>query len=465
MPQAPILMMNTSTAHVWRRVAKSFSQHTVPAPLQCLLETSDKAPAFSDCRFLPSHTSADTGLNRNLEVCICETPWSWPAATAASFRKKDVIRVQLLRRNVSLLSFDVSLRKRQANGYGLALSRRTSTFDPWAARPDAERVFLVASAIRGLEPTRPDVSIHMLLEFVAHNVLLGFHHQFLGVFLDARGAEFQRTVAALSPFINAGLVTLTSFAVRGVDDVSGSLGLVFLDDYTRFVHFNQVLSLSRGMATHLVLLGASEFLALDAKRFPTIDKLLASLPPLTYPKVYFKLYTFGVADPAGSSGKGPRGPGESVATYYRFAQPFGPLPAFNVAIIPVPWAEKSGCWLCAWHEAAVCGSSETEIARPVRPEDALFVNQEDAQVYFFRQANFDPWQLKRQHYLPESNNYTRHYAQAVHIYLRNLPEAQRLPGPLSPGPRGQQWLRNNGFVECRPSEGCARFGDIFHLKR
>lgn len=461
MPQAPILMINASSLSLWSRVASSLAQRSVPEKngLQCFFtETPGKVAGYSDCFFLPSSTSADTGLNRNLEVCHCDLPWSWTAGEIAEFRnyrKKGVIRVELQRKNASVLNFEVNLRKRQANGYGLGLSRRTSAFDPWN-KERQRNVFLVASAIRPLEPTRPDVSIGMLLEFVSHNVRLGFHHQFLGVFLDARSSEFERTVAALSRFIKAGLVSLTPLSMRGVDDVSGVLGLAFIDDYTRYVHMNQVLALSRGMASHLVCLGASEFLVLG-DRFPFIGQLLYSFPPLVYPKVYYKVKTFGVADPPGTSGKGPS-EGESVSSYYRQGKPFGPLPAFNVAVIPVQL-----CWLVSWHEAAACGTSSFEMDRPVRPDDAVFIEQRDAQVYFFRQSNFDTWQLKREHYPPEANNYTQRYGKNLQNALVEKTSAVA-PPPTPPNfPRGQQWLRTNGFIECKQSEGCSKFSELFSI--
>ena len=483
MPQAPILMLNASMHGTWEKVAKSFALHRFPEPLDCLFHsTSDhKKEIVVSGHFLPSSTSADTGFNRNMEVLQCAVPWTIMSSESHAFRKEDVVHVSLLRRNLTLLSFSLSLRKRQATGgYGLGLSRRTSAWDAWEdkRRPS---IYLAVAVVRPLEPSRPDVSLMTLVQFVQHNVNIGFDHQFIGVFLDARSNEFTRLLLVLRPYIQNKQVSITPLS-RGVDDTSGTLGLIFIDDYTRFLYHNQVLSISRGMASHVVFIHASEFIAFSP-RIDSIQQLLVSLPePLSrknngYPS-YYKFLTFGVADPPGTLRKGP-GDSLFISDYYQGVPPFGPLPAFNVAIVPT-----AVCLLIGWHEAAACGKLDVGrkqfMFRPaVTDDDVYFVAQTDAQVYFFRQANFDPWQLVRQHYLPSAQNFSsKNFAQRCQDALirsgvlvqsaagLQFPAlaAATLVGP-KPFPRGQQYLREKGFIECQHSKGCAFFGAVFGLKR
>jgi hypothetical protein len=427
--------------------------------------------------WLPSHTSADTGFNRNVEVLLCTLP------SAFTSSKDATLLVSLRRDNVTTLAqFPVSMRKRLAKGgFGLSLSRKTSRWDPWQ---DAGGPFLACSVIRPLEPWRPDPPYSMLVEFVQHNVLLGFSHQFLGTFLDRQGSEFARMAAVLKPFIDAGKVTLSSLSLRGVDDQSGALGLVLIDDYVRFVHLNLVLALSRGVADHLVIMQASEFIALSP-RFPTVSALLQSLPlPLsqeggTWP-AYYKIPTFGVEDPRPWS-RGDSGPQELqrsfVSQYYATSQPFGPLPAFNVAVVPT-----KVCLLTAWHDAAACrspssssssGSKGRKADDYVKPSDALLLSPSLAQVYFYRQANFDVWQTRREHFPAALNNHTHLPAMARRTekalvdsgVVAIVDGKLTLRGTAASGtvdlPKGQNYLRQLGtWLECSAAKGCKVFGDL-----
>ena len=482
MPQAPVLMVNKSALNVWRKVASSFQKHRLPRQLSCSFQLDGGGSTLtSQGTWLPSHTSADTGFNRNVEVLLCNLPPAFKSSKDAT------LIVSLTRDNVTMLAqFPVSMRKRLAKGgFGLSLSRKTSRWDPWESAEDGRGTFLACSVIRPLEPWRPDVPYPMLAEFVQHNILLGFSHQFLGAFLDRQGKEFARMAAVLKPFIDAGKVTLSPLSMRGVDDQSGALGLVFIDDYVRFVHLNLVLALSRGVADHLVIMQASEFLA-PAPRFPTISALLQSLPlPLsqeggTWP-AYYKIPTFGVVDPRPRN-RGEGGPHKHlqesfISQYYASSQPFGPLPAFNVAVVPT-----KACLLTAWHDAAVCGSSSGSKGRKaddfVKPSDALLLSPSLAQVYFYRQANFDVWQTRREHFPAALNNHTQSPALAKRteqalldsgvaamvngkLVMRGAsPAAAAVAGTMDL-PRGQNYLRQLGtWLECSAAKGCKVFGDL-----
>ena len=472
MPQSPILMMNRSTLGTWGRVAGSFHKIRLPEATDCSFSGGVTSPGI----FVPSGTSIDTGFNRNIELLRCAIP-TQPQP------QPQQLDVALVRRGVSVLSFSVSMRKRQT-GFGFALSRKSSRLNLWQKGPPANvsSAYLCSSVIRPLEPTRPDVALPLLLEFVEHNVQIGFAHPFIATFLDPRSTEFQSMLAVLQPYIQARQVSLTCLALRGVDDYSGALGLIFIDDYSRYIHQNQCLYLTRGLASHLVMLHASEFLALD-QRFDRISQLLQALPPPLSLKggsfpCFYKLYTYGVGDPK------PDGPvldarSQFVADHYNKSQPFGPLPAFNVAVLPVRNVHS-----VAWHDAATCSGPNRVISAAVTANDALFAPSDYAAVYFYRQATFDPWQLKRQHFPPSANNHTARYGRSAELALlakniiaRGNRQKLRFPALSSAAsksatgagtrgvamPRGRQHVIDNGMLECQPTKSCKYFNNLLGL--
>ena len=472
MPQSPILMMNRSTLGTWGRVAGSYHKTRLPEAIDCSFPRNVTSPGI----FLPSSTSIDTGFNRNIELLRCAIPQQ-PQP------QPQQLDVALVRHGVSVLSFSVSVRKRQT-GFGFALSRKSSRLNLWqkTSQANVSSAFLCSSVIRPLEPSRPDVSLPLLLEFVEHNVQIGFAHQFIATFLDPRSTEFQSMLAVLHPYIQARQVSLSGLGLRGVNDYSGALGLIFIDDYTRYIHQNQCLYLTRGLASHVVMLHASEFLALD-QRFDRVSQLLQALPtPLSlkggsFP-CFYKLFTFGVGDPK------PDGPvldarWQFVADHYNKSQPFGPLPAFNVAILPVRNVHS-----VAWHDAATCSGPNRVISAAVTAKDALFAPSNYAAVYFYRQAKFDPWQLKRQHFPPSANNHTTRYGRSAELALlakniiaRGNRQVLQFPalstatmksatGAGTRGvnmPKGRKHVIDSGMLECQPSKNCKYFNNLLGL--
>ena len=473
MPQSPILMMNRSAMGVWGRVASNFAKTRLPSATNCSFGSNGNLEVPGS--LLPSSTSIDTGFNRNLELLRCPVPVSALAGNNHREREQK-LEVSLVRKGQVLLSFSISVRKRQA-GYGFTLSRKSSRINMWQQDSKSlnNKAFLCTSVIRPLEPWRPDVALPLLLEFVEHNVQIGFAHQFLATFLDPRSVEFQHMLALLRPYIEKRQVSLTGLAIPRVNDYSGVLGLIFIDDYTRYIHQNQCLYISRGLASHVAMLQASEFLALGP-RYDNIAQLLQTLPrPLSLANgrrpCFYKVYTLGVADPPDKPPLAANS--QFLRDHYTDSRPFGPLPAFNVAILPVHNIHS-----VAWHDAASCSGPSRSVADAVTLADAHFIPMSEAAVYFYRQSKFDPWQLKRASY--DINNHTLRYGRSAEHELFRKGIVARGDAPGSPLrfpaletstvhgeviPKGREYVIHKGMVECQPASGCKNFGSLFNLQQ
>lgn len=500
MPQAPILMMNASTSATWGILARSFKMNERPARVECQVTHNQIKRIATNCAFLPATTSIDTGFNGNIELLRCDIPFSLAMKPGSKTHGNATLQVSLHRRNASLLNFQIPIQKRQT-GYGLALSRRSSHFDPWhsdlastattgiptsTGSKNRPIIYLCSSVIRPLEPFRADVALLMLLEFVEHNLVIGFDHIFLGIFLDSRSVEYRNTIQILGPYIKSNKVSVTPLSLRGVNDYSGLLGLVFIDDYTRYIHQNQCLYMAKTMADYVIYLHASEFLTLTPP-IMSINELVSTLPaPLSQPAIkgsvrktpcFYKIYTLGVQSPNRNSSSGPEND-HFISDFYHTAAPivFGPLPAFAVAVVPT-----RNIGMISWHDAAVCSNDpHSAIAtQAVTPADSMFVPMEKAVVYFYRSSSFDPWQLNRQHYL--ENNHTS-IASRVRdsllrkgivvdgrpdggkLYFKALGEGKEwsdyVGGGAIPMPRGRHHMLSRGFVECQSEKGCHKFGDM-----
>ena len=69
-----------------------------------------------------------------------------------------------------------------------------------------------------------NTGIGILLENIEHNLMIGFKHIFLGIYLDSNSIHMQRYRLALDSYIRAGELTLTSMTLKEVDDVAGIMG-------------------------------------------------------------------------------------------------------------------------------------------------------------------------------------------------------------------------------------------------
>lgn len=110
-------------------------------------------------------------------------------------------------------------------------------------------VYACLSTLRPLEPYRMDTGLPMLLENIEHNLLLGFDHIFVSLYLDdgPYSIHMQRYRLALDGYIRSGLVSIVSMAAHmsGFDDVSGFFGAQLVDDYARWLNQMQCLYLSK----------------------------------------------------------------------------------------------------------------------------------------------------------------------------------------------------------------------------
>ena len=132
------------------------------------------------------------------------------------------------------------------------------------------------------------------------------------------------------------------------------IGTNFIDDYARWIHQQQCLYVSKGVASHVALLHASEFLVLKPP-IASIHQLLAApsvINMLTASKrkpCYYVVETLGVPDPDGP--KSSFGPGDNywTADFFAGSLPLGPLPSWITLILPT-----TEVWIVGWHVCGAC---------------------------------------------------------------------------------------------------------------
>lgn len=213
---------------------------------------------------------------------------------------------------------------------------------------------------------------------------------------------------------------------------------MLIDDYARWMHQQQCLYISKGMAEYVVLLQASEFLTVKSPMKSIKDLLMWAAPPYNRSQThqaspersqalnvltstgkrpcYYVVETLGVPDPPQSNSG--FGPGDNYWTGNFFAgmQPVGPLPSWISLILPT-----SNVWMVGWHVCGACveyAESDTGLlvksafpadtqhddildydapwsAQPVNLDhNAGVIPQTHAVTYFYKGA-FEPWQLSK----------------------------------------------------------------------
>lgn len=399
LPQMPFLWVNNSdnTIDSWRKVVSiwksSDSVDNIDSNITCSFNVSAKHS--SKAQWLPESSTVNSGFNKNIKVLRCAIPSGTTGSRER--RSKDRLSVKLLRGSISLFDFEIPWATR-CTGFGANLFRKLSSWDPWVKNYQLRNIFfLCLSIVRPLEPFRMDTGLPMLLENIEHHLKMGFRHIFIGLYLDRRSVHMQRYRLALDPWVSAGLVSLMTLALPGYDDVAGFQGVVFIDDYVRYIHQINCLYLSKGIAHRIAFFHSSEFLMLN----PDISNVKGLLSIPSYPKTepcYMIIQSLGVPDPQGVANS--FGPGDNYWTNQFFAtsHPIGPMPAWASIIVNTELA-----WLVSWREAGACGNSTSvnNSTKPwtmeiVKPEIHGFtVPIEEGKLYFYR-GWFEVWQLKRQ---------------------------------------------------------------------
>ena len=534
MPQMPFLAMNASTSRTsrkWRNVAMKWRDD-----MKRMGKSEDKLPEQQvlDCRFrslhslslgsspsftskgvyVPSNTSEDSGFNRMIEVLRCHIN---PQLVPSKKDGREKLRVEIINPESGMLifCFNIPWRTRQI-GYGFRHTKVSSLFDPWRRPYNGNfqdrahstsllpSIHLCSPAIRPLEPHRKDPGLPALLEFVEHNILIGVDHQFLGVFLDPQSKVFQQVLQLLGPYIQPGKVSMASMALRGIDDASGFLGAMLIDDYARIIHDQQCLYYSKGIADYVYIAHATEFLTIrkyplsvgatqnrgvdessrEKKQLPNLLNYIEKNERLrseSQKSCVHIIQSYGVPDPNGKRG----GPDNNffLTDYYKDATPLGPLPAWILLLVPT-----NRVWLVAWHVVAACGypiSPDTtlrnylyrDITKPISKKsdksfDIDILNMDDAISYFYR-GHFEPWQMSRE---KQRNNYHLDiYKESIRerlTRLRNYSSVETmiklsLDRSLKYSPRkstqrtlpvGKKALISSGWKEC--SYPCRNFMEL-----
>eukprot|EP01032_Pedospumella_encystans_P015618 gene15618-17852_t len=119
---------------------------------------------------------------------------------------------------------------------------------------------LCVPSIRPLHPTRAQVSMPMLVEYIEHNLLLGFSHIMLGVALDWKSAFMAKHLHVLQTYIQAGKVSVYSTALPGFDDVSGFGGVQLNDTYAEQHFVNMCLYYAKGMYNYVSIGHVEEYI-------------------------------------------------------------------------------------------------------------------------------------------------------------------------------------------------------------
>jgi hypothetical protein len=168
-----------------------------------------------------------------------------------------------------LLSFSVPWRTRMT-GYGFQLNGQSSKIDPWQSlspRDSSRQKYALCAGIsQPLHPTRSSVPLPSLIEFIEHHLSprIGHQHIFLSLLADQHSSELQRHLAILAPYIDAGLVTLTTVGYDGYDNVAGiaNAGIVFKlsSDILRQIFTNQCLYFTKGIVEIIGIANPSDFL-------------------------------------------------------------------------------------------------------------------------------------------------------------------------------------------------------------
>eukprot|EP01038_Epipyxis_sp_PR26KG_P004172 gene4172-5939_t len=459
-PQFPFLMINQSDEikyTQWKKYSnfwKNFHEETdksrkidVITHYYCIIRGGGRLyESINEGFFVPSDTTTDPGLNQNLEILRCPFQHKFPFELSAEqlYLSKKQLKVEIIRSKLSLFEiqtillnnrfhsierlfkFNIPWKYRRA-GYGFDLSKSNSAWNPWnewlpsnsSSMKSYDVVsnnvaYLCLATVRPLGPLRMDTGIGLLLENIEHNLMIGFKHIFLGLYLDKSSKHMQRYRLALDVYIRSGQLTLSSMTMNGVDDVAGMMGMAFNDDYARYYHHQQCLYMSKGVADYVALFHASEFLVLKPPISNVIEllnsqkyieesfssKLKSSLQPC-----YYIIQAVGIPDPISRKSKtNIYGPEDLswVQPHFSGSLPIGPMPAWFTLILHTRFV-----WLTGWH---VCGACSAELLKVNGKNDnnthpwsdsrindvnhGTIIRDMQAIMYFYR-GHFDQWQLNR----------------------------------------------------------------------
>ena len=441
MPQLPILAMNKSTSTIshWKDAALKWNPNrelnlTSSGYLCKIHINNDDAKAsyyYTTAHWIPDTTTNDSGFNKNINVLRCRLKYGYEIYKKVTNNKLygpvSKLTTEIVRKESngfkSIIKFTVPYRSRRT-GYGFSISRRGSRFNPWFFHPQYQGITInnktfiygCMSAVRPLEPYRADTGLPMLLENIEHSLSIGIDHLFIGIYFDWKSVHYQRYSLALSSYISAGRVTLASLSLEGsfADDVVGILGVVFLDDYVKWIHHSQCLYMSKGQADYIAVFHASEMMSLTPK-FNSLNELLyaynsnsngnsnantkSSINPC-----YYLMQSYGLVDPKGSSSFGP---GDSYWTQDWFTKDsiiIGPIDGWEIIVV-----NTSNAWMIGWHAIGACSKSSSSsssssssvpwstdtITHKTHSYILPLDTKDGAAVYFYRGA-WEEFQLLRQ---------------------------------------------------------------------
>lgn len=410
MPQLPFLFFNKSESmNSWRRAASLWQSphdnemNMTDSGITCRLQNnlnSSTGAYETKAYWLPDTTTQDPGFNRNIEIMRCkilntadvfnvlQNPSSSSSTSSTSSSLSSSLAsfgsaklsVEIFRGKTLLIRYKVPWATRQT-GYGFSISRSASRFDAWSpslSTPTHPIVHICSPIIRPLEPFRMDTSLRSTLEWIEHNLGLGFHHMFLGFLLTPESKHYQRYRLALEPYIRSGKVSMQSMSsLIGYDDTAGFLGAILIDDYARWIHQLQCLYISKGMADHIAMLHSSEYLVVGPPpNIMTVGQLLVSVKEASIKHeqepCYYVIKSLGVPDPPSIGHSFGPADGESVNSFFGgrigggvdMSKPIGPLPAWSILI-----ASTRKAWIVAWHVAGACAPSSDEAKALLKNRD------------------------------------------------------------------------------------------------
>ena len=182
-----------------------------------ITQSQGATPYIVRGRFIPNELTPDTNANKRLDILRCPVQNSQNAYQLLA-GSKNVMLVEILRDNYSLVNFSIPWKSRRT-GFMLTNPPGTSRLDPWkgfdrqsSVMPGDAGVDDLHMCVPGIESPISKQSLALYLEFFQHHFNMGVQHMHIAATYTWGSANMNFLMEAVRTYIDDGLMSVTSTA-------------------------------------------------------------------------------------------------------------------------------------------------------------------------------------------------------------------------------------------------------------
>lgn len=178
-----------------------------------------------------------------------------------------------------IVNFQVPWHSRY-HGYGFHLYPNSSLWNPWTRSLNHSysqpQIALCSGVSRPLNPTRADVALPMLIEYVVYNLeVLKYDHIFLGVLIDIQSATMSQYILVFHKYIQLGKLSIIPLSLVGFEDIAFIYGLIVNISLIENLFMSQCLAMTKGVFDYITILHPYEsFYSIDQGHTSSIHSFL-----------------------------------------------------------------------------------------------------------------------------------------------------------------------------------------------